>query len=113
MEVKRGDIFYANLTARSGSVQCGQRPVLVIQNNIGNAHSPTTLVVPLTSRWKKRNLPTHVMLPADPMNGLKCDSVVLAEQIQTLDISSFTKKLGHVANMSAIDQALKVSIALA
>lgn len=113
MQIQRGDIFYASLHGSEGSVQGGMRPVIILQNDQGNLHSPTTVVAPLTSHRKKRSLPVHVLLRADRINGLRCDSMALLEQVQTIDKSSLGTKLGRVCDMSAVDKALMVSFGLA
>ena len=113
MQIQRGDIFYADLYGRSGSVQHGKRPVVVLQNNKGNAHAPTTLIAPLTSQRKKKYLPTHVLILADQVNGLSCDSVALLEQVQTVNKDCLGHKLGHLTDMCGIDRAIRVSLGLA
>ena len=111
--VYRGQIYYANLSPVVGSEQGGVRPVLIIQNNLGNKHAPTTIVLPLTSRLGKKPLPTHIIV--DTSCGLSCESVALCEQIRTIDKSRLTTKLGQVdkATMDNIDKALKISLGLA
>ena len=112
-EVKRGDIFYADLDPTIGSEQGGERPVLVIQNNIGNQHSPTIIVAAITSHLEKTSLPTHVNLPGKD-NGLSRDSVILLEQIRTIDKSRLTFKISEVdcQIMNAVEKALKISLGL-
>ena len=83
--IKRGDIFYADLNPVIGSEQGGVRPVLITQNDVGNAHSPTVVTVPLTTKLQKSRMPTHVRIPKN--GGLDADSLVLAEQIRTIDRS--------------------------
>lgn len=111
--VNRGDVYYANLSPSEGSEQGGSRPVVIVQNNLGNKHAPTTIVVPLTSRLAKKPLPTHIEVGTSC--GLLCDSVALCEQIRTIDKSRLTTKLGLVdgATMDSIDKALKISLGLA
>lgn len=114
IEVRRGNIFYADLNGNKGSEQGGIRPVLVIQNEIGNKFSPTTIVAPLTSKNKKKTLPTQVFLDAMD-NGLKCDSFVMLEQITRIDKS---RLLGFVADinknkMEEVNSAIGVSLGLA
>jgi mRNA interferase MazF len=92
LEVRRGDIVYANLNPVIGSEQGGTRPVLVLQNDIGNRHSPTTIVAAITSRIKKAKLPTHVEICADDY-GLERDSVILLEQLRTIDSIPKTSSL--------------------
>lgn len=113
--VKRGDIYYADLNRNqnpNSSVQCGLRPVIIIQNDIGNAYSPTTIVVPLTSKQKKKHLPTHVRIRANQENGLRCDSVALLEQVQPVDKVNLMGYLGSISDMSQINKALMVSVGL-
>ncbi len=114
MVIKRGDMFYADLSPVVGSEQGGIRPVLVIQNNIGNKYSPTVIVSAITSQMNKNRLPTHIELDSEEF-GLKADSVVLAEQIRTIDKSRLKEKIGHIDNdyiMNRIDNALGVSFGL-
>ena len=112
-EVKRGDIFYAQLPDAGGSVQGGCRPVVVVQNNVGNRYSPTIIAAPITSKKTKRPLPTHVSLAADG-SGLPQDSTVLAEQVTTLDKHHLREKVGNVSggSMNQINNALLVSFGL-
>ena len=110
--VKRGDIFYADLNPVIGSEQGDVRPVLIVQNDMGNKHSPTVVIVPLTSR-KKAFLPTHVRIT--PTGGLIADSVALCEQIRTIDgrrLDGFIGRIG-VDEQAAVDGALAVSVGLA
>lgn len=111
--VNRGDVYYAKLSPSEGSEQGGSRPVIIVQNNLGNKHAPTTIVVPLTSRLTKKPLPTHIEVGTSC--GLLCESVALCEQIRTIDKSRLTTKLGLVdgATMDNIDKALKISLGLA
>ena len=114
MVIKRGDMFYADLSPVVGSEQGGIRPVLVIQNNVGNKYSPTVIVSAITSQMNKNRLPTHIELDSEEF-GLKADSVVLAEQIRTIDKSRLKEKIGHIDNdnvMTRIDNALGVSFGL-
>jgi len=114
MVIKRGDMFYADLSPVVGSEQGGIRPVLVIQNNTGNKYSPTVIVSAITSQMNKNRLPTHIELDSKEF-GLKADSVVLAEQIRTIDKSRLKEKIGHIDNdsiMNRIDNALGVSFGL-
>lgn len=110
--VNRGEIYYANLSPSQGSEQGGLRPTLIIQNNVGNRHAPTTIIAPLTSRLTKRPLPTHVVL--DATCGLSCESVVLCEQTRVIDKSRLSTRLGEVdsATMERVDAALKISLGL-
>jgi len=117
--VKRGDIFYCDLppAAGRGSLQGGARPVLIIQNNVGNKYSPTTIVVPLTSKVKQSDLPTHVTLnPYDviePRDNF-IESIILCEQILTVDKRFLIRKIGstNLDIRSEVDKALAISIAL-
>ena len=114
MVVKRGDIFYADLSPVIGSEQGGIRPVLVIQNNTGNKYSPTVIVSAITSQQSKSKLPTHIELSSEEF-GLKSDSIVLAEQIRTIDKSRLKEKIGHIDDNSVItkiNNALGVSFGL-
>lgn len=113
MTIKRGDIFYADLSPVIGSEQGGIRPVLIIQNNIGNKFSPTVIAAAITSQRSKTNLPTHISLRASG-SGLAKDSVVLLEQIRTLDKKRLKEKMGFLddAYMNKINEALSVSFGL-
>ena len=114
MVIKRGDMFYADLSPVIGSEQGGIRPVLVIQNNVGNKYSPTVIVSAITSRLGKNKLPTHIELGSEEF-GLKSDSIILTEQIRTIDKSRLKEKIGHINDqtvMSKIDNALGVSFGL-
>lgn len=111
--VQRGDIFYANLNPVIGSEQGGIRPVLILQNDIGNKYSPTTIVAAITSRIKKAKLPTHVELDAAQYN-LEKDSVILLEQIRTIDKRRLKEKITHLDDetMLRINAALEISLGL-
>ncbi len=113
MIVKRGDIFYADLSPVVGSEQGGVRPVLVIQNNIGNKYSPTIIVAAITSQINKAKLPTHVEIDAKNY-GLPKDSVVLMEQLRTIDKKRLREKIGRVGSsaMKDVDECLKISLGL-
>ncbi|CAM2883393.1 type II toxin-antitoxin system PemK/MazF family toxin [Hathewaya histolytica] len=113
MTVKRGDIFYADLSPVIGSEQGGIRPVIIIQNDIGNKYSPTVIISAITSQINKAKLPTHVEISSEEY-GLNKDSVVLLEQIRTLDKKRLKEKIGHMSDedMKKVDQALRVSIDL-
>ena len=113
MIVKRGDIFYADLSPVIGSEQGGVRPVLVIQNDIGNKYSPTIIIAAITSQINKAKLPTHIEINA-PDYGLPKDSVVLLEQIRTIDKKRLREKIGHFDEdmMNNVDECLKISIGL-
>ncbi|HKM43457.1 MAG TPA: type II toxin-antitoxin system PemK/MazF family toxin [Limnochordia bacterium] len=112
--VSRGDIYYANLNPVIGSEQGGVRPVLILQNDIGNKYSPTTIVAAITSRIKKAKLPTHVELDSAHFS-LEKDSVILLEQVRTIDKRRLKEKVAHLDNetMSKIDEALQISLGLA
>lgn len=111
--VHRGDIYYADLSPVVGSEQGGLRPVLIVQNDVGNRHSPTVIAAAITSRQDKAKLPTHIALGAQSC-GLSRDSVVLLEQIRTLDKRRLREKMGSLdhSSMSAVDNALSVSFGL-
>lgn len=113
MVVKRGDIYYANLSPVVGSEQGGLRPVLVIQNDIGNKYSPTVIVAAITSQIEKAKLPTHVELMAGE-GSLERDSVILLEQIRTIDKRRLKQKITHLDEeaMARVDQGTKVSLGL-
>lgn len=111
--VKRGDIFYADLSPVVGSEQGGIRPVLVVQNDVGNKYSPTIIVAAITSQINKAKLPTHLELPGDEY-GLSKNSVILAEQVRTIDKRRLKEKIGHLDDtlMTKIDNALKISFGI-
>lgn len=113
VNVKRGDIFYADLSPVVGSEQGGVRPVLVIQNDIGNKYSPTIIISAITSRIKKAKLPTHVEIGGQEY-GLPKDSVVLLEQIRTIDKKRLREKIGRFNDemMEKVDECLKISLGL-
>lgn len=109
--IKRGELYYADLSPVIGSEQGGIRPILIVQNDIGNKFSPTVIVAAITSQINKAKLPTHIELSATEY-GLPKDSVVLLEQIRTLDKSRLKEKIGELptAKMVRINQALMVSL---
>ena len=110
-EIKRGQIYYCDMSPVVGSEQGGIRPVVIVQNDVGNRHSPTTIVCPITSVMTKKPLPTHITLkPFDC--GLREISVVLAEHLRTIDKRRLKDLLGIVppAKMKEIDKALKISL---
>ena len=113
MTVKRGDIYYADLSPVVGSEQGGLRPVLIIQNDVGNKYSPTVIAAAITSKLGKAKMPTHIDVYADKF-GLAKDSVILLEQIRTIDKQRLKEKMGHldVALMQQVDNALSVSFGL-
>ena len=111
--IRRGDIFYADLSPVVGSEQGGERPVVVLQNDAGNKHSPTLIIATLTSRVdKKRHLPTHVLLDHNP--GLKVPSIVQLEQIFTIDKRRLQRFVGNASaeEMDQIETALKISLGM-
>ncbi len=111
--VKRGEIYYADLSPVVGSEQGGMRPVLIVQNDTGNRHSPTVIAAAITSQTGKTPLPTHIRLKSHSA-GLNRESIVLLEQIRTLDKSRLRQRMGRVddGTMSAVDSALSVSFGL-
>lgn len=111
--VKRGDIFYADLSPVVGSEQGGTRPVLIIQNDIGNQYSPTTIVAAITSQLDKAKLPTHVEISCESC-GLTKDSVILTEQIRTIDKRRLQEKVSSLdeATMGKVNRALEISLGL-
>ena len=119
MTVRRGDIYYADLSPVVGSEQGGLRPVLIIQNDIGNRYSPTVIAAAITSRLSKNKLPTHIdvcrsdTVDSDPL-GLAKDSVILLEQIRTLDKRRLKEKMGLLDErmMHQVDTAISVSFGL-
>ncbi len=113
MVIKRGDIIYADLSPVVGSEQGGIRPVLVIQNDIGNKYSPTVIVAAITSQINKAKLPTHVEINAEEY-GITKDSVILLEQIRTIDKKRLKEKVGHLSDelMKKVDDSLQVSFGL-
>ncbi|ESU31539.1 PemK family transcriptional regulator [Bacillus sp. 17376] len=113
MIVKRGDVYFADLSPVVGSEQGGVRPVLVIQNNIGNRFSPTVIIAAITAQIQKAKLPTHVEIDAKRY-GFERDSVILLEQIRTIDKQRLTDKITHLDDemMEKVDEALQVSLGL-
>lgn len=111
--VRRGDIYYADLSPVVGSEQGGMRPVLIIQNDVGNRYSPTVIAAAITSRMGKTKLPTHIDIYAERA-GLSRDSIVLLEQVRTLDKRRLKEKMGHLDEplMHEIDTAIAVSLGL-
>jgi len=112
--VKRGEIYYADLSPVVGSEQGGVRPVLIIQNDTGNRYSPTVIAAAITSQTGKARLPTHIELPVEEECGLTKDSVVLLEQVRTLDKRRLRERMGRVDDkiMEKIDTAIAVSFGL-
>lgn len=113
MLIKRGDLFWVNLDPARGSEQAGRRPVVVLQNDIGNEVASTTIVAPLTTKNFSREYPTNVHLPRG-MAGLRSDSTVLLSQIRTIDKSRLEKRIGHLPEGSIvkINHAVKISLSL-
>jgi mRNA interferase MazF len=111
--VKRGDVFFADLSPVVGSEQGGVRPVLIIQNDIGNRFSPTVIVAAITAQIQKAKLPTHVEIDAKN-HGFDRDSVILLEQIRTIDKQRLTDKITHLdeETMQKVDEALQISVGL-
>ena len=119
MNIKRGDIFYADLSPVVGSEQGGLRPVLIVQNDVGNRYSPTVIVAAITSRLGKTRLPTHIDVycghnGAGGEMGLARDSVILLEQIRTLDKRRLRERIGHLDEgvMRGVNDAIQVSFGL-
>lgn len=113
MNVKRGDIYYADLSPVVGSEQGGVRPVLIVQNDVGNKYSPTVIAAAITSQQDKSRLPTHISVNGNAC-GLSKDSVVLLEQVRTIDKQRLKERMGNLSqgDMSKIDKALTVSFGL-
>ena len=113
MNIKRGDIFYADLSPVVGSEQGGLRPVLIVQNDVGNRYSPTVIAAAITSKMSKTKLPTHIDLPKIDA-GLAKDSIILLEQIRTIDKRRLKEKMGHLDEdtMSSVNNAIQVSFGL-
>ncbi len=111
--IRRGDIFYADLRPVVGSEQGGVRPILIIQNDMGNRHSPTVICAAITSKMNKAKLPTHVEITAEKYSMVK-DSVILLEQVRTIDKSRLKERVCHLDQdiLKQIDQALIISLAL-
>ena len=113
MQVRRGDIYYADLSPVVGSEQGGIRPVLIIQNDVGNRHSPTVICAAVTSRMNKAKLPTHIEISSRKYNIVK-DSVILLEQIRTIDKQRLREFVCHVDSrmMGRVNQAIRISLEL-
>ena len=111
--VKRGEIYYADLSPVVGSEQGGIRPVLIVQNDVGNKYSPTVIAAAITSQRDKTKLPTHIKVDADE-SGLAKDSIVLLEQIRTIDKQRLKERMGRldIGSMNMVDRALSVSFGL-
>ena len=113
MTIKRGDVYYADLSPVVGSEQGGVRPILIVQNYTGNKYSPTIIAAAVTSQINKAKMPTHIEISAETY-GLVKDSVILAEQIRTIDKKRLKEKIGHADEelMQRVNKALSVSFAL-
>lgn len=113
MTIRRGDIYYADLSPVVGSEQGGIRPVLIVQNDVGNRYSPTVIAAAITSQKDKSRLPTHIQVTADHC-GLAKDSIVLLEQVRTIDKQRLKERMGKLDphSMSRVDRALSVSFGL-
>lgn len=111
MTIKRGELYYADLSPVVGSEQGGVRPVLVVQNDVGNKYSPTIIAAAVTSKINKAKLPTHIELPLGDY-GLQKDSVILLEQIRTLDKRRLKERIGELpeVTMSKVDRAILISL---
>lgn len=109
MDIRRGDVVWGDLGVPVDNVQGGIRPVIIVQNDVGNRFSPTTLAVPVTSSKTKKYLPTHVAIKAEPSNGLSLDSLVLTEQHFTISKRNIYEKLGTLSS----EQLARVNVALA
>lgn len=113
MIIRRGDIYYADLSPVIGSEQGGVRPVLIVQNDVGNKYSPTVIAAAITSQKTKTNLPTHIQLRAQS-TGLQKDSIVLLEQIRTIDKHRLKERMGRLDDnsMTRVDEAIGISFGL-
>ena len=113
MNIKRGEIYYADLSPVIGSEKGGVRPVLIVQNDVGNKYSPTVIAAAITSQHEKSNLPTHINISAECC-GLSKDSIVLLEQVRTIDKQRLKEKMGAIdpGAMNRVDKALSVSFGL-
>lgn len=111
--IKKGDIYYADLTPVIGSEQGGIRPVLIIQNDIGNYYSPTVIAAAITSRFQKNSIPTHIQLEQE-VRGLRRNSVILLEQVRTIDRMRLKRYIGSLNGnmMQKVDQAILISFGL-
>ena len=113
MNIKRGDIYYADLSPVIGSEQGGLRPVLIVQNDVGNRYSPTVIAAAITSKMGKTKLPTHIDITGQNV-GLSKDSVILLEQVRTIDKQRLKEKMGHLddSTMNHVNNAIQVSFGL-
>lgn len=114
LKISKGDVFYAELDGAIGSEQKGNRPVIIVQNDIGNKYSPTTIIVPLTKKINnKTRIPTHLNLKSS--NYIKYDSTILAEQIRTIDKSRIKEKIGHIESeyiMQLLNEKLQIALGI-
>lgn len=112
MEIKRGEMYYANLSPVVGSEQGGIRPVLIVQNDVGNKYSPTVIVAAITSKLTKAKLPTHIEVSSFTYSGLTKDSVILLEQLRTIDKMRLQQKIGMLdtQTMLKVDKAMLLSL---
>lgn len=113
VEILRGDVFYADLSPVIGSEQGGMRPVLIIQNDVGNHYSPTVIVAAITARMQKPKMPTHVLIDSEHA-GIERDSVILLEQVRTIDKQRLRDKVTHLEDsiMNRVNHSLQISIGL-
>ena len=113
MIVKRGDIYYADLSPVVGSEQGGVRPVLIVQNNVGNKFSPTVIAAAITSQINKAKMPTHIEIGAADY-GVSKDSVILLEQVRTIDKKRLKERIGHLNEnlMNRVNEAIEISLGL-
>lgn len=113
MNIRRGDIYYADLSPVIGSEQGGLRPVLIVQNDVGNRYSPTVIAAAITSKMGKTKLPTHIDIFADQV-GLAKDSIILLEQVRTLDKKRLKERMGHLDDsvMREVNNAISISFGL-
>lgn len=111
MEIKRGQVWYADISGVKGSEQGGVRPVLIVQNDKGNKFAPTTIIAPITSRYTKAKLPTHIWLSI-ATSGLAVNSLVELEQIRTIDKSRLKQYMGYIqeSEQRLVDEAIKISL---
>jgi len=112
LDIKRGELYYANLSPVMGSEQGGLRPVLVVQNDIGNKYSPTIIIAAITSSLTKAKLPTHIPISSATYTGLTKDSVILLEQLRTIDKMRLQHKIGKLdpITMAQVDKAMLLSL---
>ena len=112
MEIKRGELYFANLSPVVGSEQGGLRPVLIVQNDVGNKYSPTVIVAAITSKLNKAKLPTHIEISSSTYSGLNKDSVILLEQLRTIDKMRLQQKIGTLDQftMTKVDRAMLLSL---